>query len=271
MIRPVPSTSVVIIGPETTAGSIPIRRSTRGSTEATSDDQRTIAAAATATVSATSGPTPRVHARSQPTVAIVTAISAPVVSSLRSTFPTSRSRTCPTAIARIRVVVICVPALPPVPMSSGTKNASAMTVSSSSSNARSTVPVYISAMNRTSIQTIRFRHSSHGDARRYGTSSGCAPPWRTASSVASSSTMSATSSGVSTPSSWPSATTGRAVSRCRCSSRAAASWSAVGSTVTTSSRIRLATCRSDPASTRSRNDTTPSSTGPASSVGVVVT
>ncbi|COW43710.1 Uncharacterised protein [Mycobacterium tuberculosis] len=45
------------------------------------------------------------------------------------------------AIARTRVVAIWVPVLPPVPISSGMKNASAITASISSENACRTLPV----------------------------------------------------------------------------------------------------------------------------------
>src|SRR5271156_6515347 len=116
MIRPVPSTIVAIIGPDTMAGSTRSVFSTGGSSAATNDDHSTMAATVTATVAVTCGPTFNVHARITAATAMVRPISAPVDTSLTRTAGRSRSRTWPVDIARTRVVQIWVPVLPPVPI-----------------------------------------------------------------------------------------------------------------------------------------------------------
>ncbi len=153
-------------GAETTAGSTFIRRSTIGMTDDTSALHNTIARIVSITTKPISGPTPSVQARIHAAIAIASATSVLVDNSLRSTVPRLRKLTSPTAMARTMVVVICVPLLPPVPMSSGIKKARAIAASNCSSKERKTVPVYASATNSTRSQTMRFFHNCQGDVCR---------------------------------------------------------------------------------------------------------
>ena len=112
---------------------MPQRLSTIGITDDTIALQSVMHTSVRLTISVISSPIPIIQARMHPATPSVAAIISEVVISLRSTRPTSRRRTSPSAMARTRVEVICVPLLPPVPISSGIKNASAMADSSASS------------------------------------------------------------------------------------------------------------------------------------------
>ncbi len=112
-----------------------------GITEATVALHSTMATMVRVTTMPISGPTPRLQALTQAARAMAVEMSRPVESSFLSTVPRFFRLTSPTAMARTIVVVIWVPLLPPVPIRSGMKKASAMAASSCSSNARSTVPV----------------------------------------------------------------------------------------------------------------------------------
>ena len=64
-----------------------------------------------------------------------------MVASFRHTRPTSRLLISPTERARITVITVCDPALPPVPISMGMKKERATTASSCPWKCCSTVPV----------------------------------------------------------------------------------------------------------------------------------
>ena len=120
---------------------MPIRLSTIGMTEETIALHRVMHTSVRLTMSVISMPIPIIQARRQPARPRVRAIRNEVDTSLRITRPISRSRTSPSAIERTSVEVICVPLLPPVPMSSGIKKASAMADSRASSKCCSTLLV----------------------------------------------------------------------------------------------------------------------------------
>ncbi|SAF70636.1 Uncharacterised protein [Enterobacter hormaechei] len=157
-MSPVPSISVAINGAETTAGSILQRFNTIGITDETMALHSVMQTSVRLTISVISIPMPIIQARTQPARPSVAAIINEVLISLRSTRPTSRRWTSPSAMARTSVEVICVPLFPPVPISSGIKNASAMADSSASSKCWITELVYASATNSSSSQTERFFH-----------------------------------------------------------------------------------------------------------------
>ncbi len=69
----------------------------------------------------------------------------------------SRVSMSPMARARITVAMVCDPALPPVPIISGTKAARATTAWISSSNARITSIEKVPARKRAASQPIRLR------------------------------------------------------------------------------------------------------------------
>src|SRR5215213_6891806 len=85
MTSPVPSTSVVIKGAETTAGSMRNRRSRSGSTAATVADQTQMAAMVSATTWATWAPVPSNSARPKATTAMIAPTISPTATSLPST------------------------------------------------------------------------------------------------------------------------------------------------------------------------------------------
>ncbi len=172
MNRPVASTSVLITGPEITAGSIFNRAASGGSSEPITLAHSTIVNRDALTVSDSAMLDPQVRARTKPTAPMSTPSRKPVRISCHSSRQVSLSFTSPTAMARMIVLVACEPELPPVPISSGTKKDSATAASSSCSKKRITVPVSISVRNSTISQPTRFRVTVSTGVLRYSVSNG---------------------------------------------------------------------------------------------------
>jgi len=129
VMSPVASTTVVMNGAETTAGSTPALLARIGMTAPTvvasahtamSERHSTVAICAST----------RSHAGTKPTTARTTPSDSPVPSSRNATRGASRTEISPADRERTTVVTVWAPALPPVPMSSGTNRASATTCSS---------------------------------------------------------------------------------------------------------------------------------------------
>ena len=133
MNSPVASTSVLIRGPEITVGSIFRRAAISGSSAPTALAHNTMARSPLLTARAIGTVVPQVSARMNPTADMARPSRMPVRDSCQNTFSTSRQSTSPTARARMMVAVVWEPALPPVPMSKGTKKAKATSAVSSGS------------------------------------------------------------------------------------------------------------------------------------------
>lgn len=126
-INPVPSTNVVMNGPEITAGSSFNLFKIKGNTDETMDDQITMNNPVIATTCATSVPTPKVYARINAATANVSPSKRPTNASFFITRNISLNFTSFRATARTNVVTTCVPVFPPVPINNGIKKASATT------------------------------------------------------------------------------------------------------------------------------------------------
>src|SRR6185503_14494578 len=134
MINPVASTSVVISGAESTAGSTPKRCAAIGINDPTVVDHTQIANIVTETVSASKIGALQSSACPNAIGATINPTSMPVVASRIATRHACRTPSSPSARLRITVITVCAPALPPVPINNGIKNASATTAASSLSN-----------------------------------------------------------------------------------------------------------------------------------------
>src|SRR5919106_5631593 len=157
MINPVASTSVVINGAESTAGSTPKRCARIGTNDPTVVDQTQIANIVTATVIASASGARQKSACTNAIGATSKPSNIPVVASRATTRQACRTPTSPSARLRITVITVCAPALPPVPISNGMKNASATTAASSDSNLCKTALVSVPATNSNNSQPTRLR------------------------------------------------------------------------------------------------------------------
>src|SRR5262245_10879894 len=238
--NPVASTKVVINGADRTAGSTPTRCAAIGMIEPTAVDHMQIAQTVTAMVSANLKSRVTQYAWAKATIPSITPTSSPVVASrtaMRQAFLTPIS---PSERLRMTVMTVCAPALPPVPISNGTKKVSATTAASSSSKLCNTLLVKVPATNRNSSHPMRFRTTWRIGLSKYGRSSapGSTAAIRNMSSVCSSISTSITSSTVTKPTTTPSSSsTGTARRLYLAILLATVSWSSPVWTVTGLRRI----------------------------------
>ncbi|OPZ32418.1 MAG: hypothetical protein BWY99_02778 [Synergistetes bacterium ADurb.BinA166] len=193
------------------AGSVPHFLAANGSSAPTRLPISTTPTMEMATVRATMGPAPMLHARSDARTASNPPRISPEMVSFRITLPMSESRISPSVSPRTTRVEAWVPELPPVPISMGMKKASATTLSSANEYLCSTrvEKSWVTMQIRSHDSLLRARVKT--PACRYSRSTGLMPAIRSKSSVVSSWMTSIMSSKVRIPTILSSlSTTGRA-------------------------------------------------------------